>query len=309
MTNLELPTPRRRRGRGKRRAPDALVPPQAPSLDSAGLLQLARLFERRGWPRTDDQDPIFERFAWVLARLDPPTRALVFALAEDFERITSQRHDPLLGICLDELGITEGVWNQFAQVVVLPILAPEDEGKAKSGTQVVYSAETRISRLTRAKANSRQVKRYATYEAFGKREDCRGKTLLVLVDDFVGTGDTATKALDHFAGFSKPSDVVFVAALVCMSRGREVIKPRVARLGIGQELGRGIADNYRIQDKARAYELIDALEQKLGVSKDYRRGYGQSEALVTLRRTPNNTLPVFWWESGSNDAWQPVFPR
>ena len=43
------------------------------------------------------------------------------------------------------------------------------------------------------------------------------------------------------------------------------------------------------------------IEHELGVSEEYEFGYGKSEGLVTLIRTPNNTFPVFWYEPSSDN--------
>ncbi len=44
---------------------------------------------------------------------------------------------------------------------------------------------------------------------------------------------------------------------------------------------------------------MEEIEDKMSVKRNYRLGYGQSEALVTMCRTPNNTFPVFWEEKGN----------
>ena len=55
------------------------------------------------------------------------------------------------------------------------------------------------------------------------------------------------------------------------------------------------------------YEEYDKLERKTKCSADYKRGRDQTEALVTMKATPNNTLPIFWWEG--KIKWRAPFPR
>jgi hypothetical protein len=56
------------------------------------------------------------------------------------------------------------------------------------------------------------------------------------------------------------------------------------------------------------YQNYDAVEAILKCTEQYRRGFLGSEALVSLKRTPNNTLSIFWYE-GKEKNWPAPFPR
>lgn len=59
----------------------------------------------------------------------------------------------------------------------------------------------------------------------------------------------------------------------------------------------------------KSVELILATDKRF--EQDYSFGYKESEALVTMTRTPNNTFPLYWFEAklDKNNKWQAPFPR
>ena len=60
-----------------------------------------------------------------------------------------------------------------------------------------------------------------------------------------------------------------------------------------------LKDYYTDEEAEHRLKLMEEIEDKMSVKRNYRLGYGQSEALVTMCRTPNNTFPVFWEEKGN----------
>ena len=54
-------------------------------------------------------------------------------------------------------------------------------------------------------------------------------------------------------------------------------------------------------------ELLTQIENTLGVEEEFRLGFGGSANLITLIRTPNNSLPLFWLDKGRSHT--APFPR
>jgi hypothetical protein len=48
------------------------------------------------------------------------------------------------------------------------------------------------------------------------------------------------------------------------------------------------------------------IEKKINIRGEFSLGYKQSESLISMIRTPNNTFPVFWEK---NDFFKPPFER
>ena len=57
---------------------------------------------------------------------------------------------------------------------------------------------------------------------------------------------------------------------------------------------KGISDYYSDDQLVGCLRTMKGIENKLKVSSKFRLGFAQSEALISLIRTPNNTFPVFW---------------
>ena len=70
---------------------------------------------------------------------------------------------------------------------------------------------------------------------------------------------------------------------------------------------RGISDRYVGEQLDTYSRIMTHIEDKLKVAAKDRFGYNQSEALISLIRTPNNTFPVFWKSYGKNKI--VPFPR
>ena len=122
-------------------------------------------------------------------------------------------------------------------------------------------------------------------------------TTLVLVDDFIGTGDTIENAFSHIMNRLKAHNIIIRNyAVVCIAAMNEAIK-RLSNSGImvfcTHKLGKGISDYYTGEDLARAKRIMTQIEDKIKVNPSYRFGYGQSEALVCMERCPNNTFALF----------------
>jgi hypothetical protein len=73
---------------------------------------------------------------------------------------------------------------------------------------------------------------------------------------------------------------------------------------------KGISESTAIENKVAALKIVDRIEKRLRITEKFFRGYGQSEALVKMIRTPNNTFPLYWCDkTKKGDKWPAPFPR
>jgi len=122
-------------------------------------------------------------------------------------------------------------------------------------------------------------------------------TALVLVDDFVGTGETIEKAFyDISMRLNVYDKVIRKFVVLCIVAMHQAIE-RLSRAGIevfcSYELFRGISDYYNGEDLENAKRIMTEIERKLKVSNQFKFGYKQSEGLVCMERCPNNTFALF----------------
>ena len=71
---------------------------------------------------------------------------------------------------------------------------------------------------------------------------------------------------------------------------------------------KGISDKYAIGIVEKKKCIMHEIEDILKVDSKYSFGFNQTEALISLIKTPNNTFPVYWYENNSIKSKAP-FPR
>lgn len=133
--------------------------------------------------------------------------------------------------------------------------------------------------------------------------------LHVSVDDFIGTGGQFLKMRDVVIASGKEFNVTHIAT-ICI---QEEAATRFTKEGfhIITLEARPKALHHLANKSGRTlhelYAKYDALETKTACPGRAKRGWDATEALVTLKSTPNNTLPIFWVEGAKK--WPAPFPR
>ena len=149
---------------------------------------------------------------------------------------------------------------------------------------------------------------------------------IVIVDDFIGTGNSLSSDLDAF--FEKNGDflitsniTVYVVVLCATAEGEEKVRQSLSSLSETSDLL--IHEN--LDYKHYAFNEINPiwsdeternaakdLVQRLGLKVDKNRplGYKNSALLVVFdRNCPNNTLPILHSKGRGESAWTPLFER
>lgn len=130
---------------------------------------------------------------------------------------------------------------------------------------------------------------------------------LVLVDEFIGSGDSSIKRVKWLKSKlpkSMEPPKIYYAAIAAMEGGASLLKEHVDEVFSAYTLKRGISDYYSERDAEYKKEVMVGLEKTLssvgkrGKLKDHTLGYKKTESLYSRARgnTPNNVFPVFWWE-------------
>ena len=150
--------------------------------------------------------------------------------------------------------------------------------------------------------------RAETVIGFGRSSPkIRTKARLSCWSAFIGTGETAVKGINDILSKVADRNRIYVIALVAQNVGIEAIESLGIRIYADVIRFKGISDYYKDEELIEKINLMEAIERKLAIKRKYRFGYGASEALVTMKRTPNNTFPVFWEEN--DRANKAPFPR
>jgi hypothetical protein len=255
------------------------------------LLKLERLFEELHWETKNDY--AFERFCQTLEFLDIEQQEILLELTGKFLRIDISSHLTYIRKALQE--IHNETLRNINTIYVSPLIAKKDLGKSKSSIMI---ARLLISRELRAKdilnvQNLVLVDRLSNFELMRENHDW----LLLFVDDFVGTGETAEEALEEFLqDTSIDQQKIIVMSLVAQESGYNKLRGKGIKFVCAELRRKGISDQYPSPIRERYIDIMTSIEKLIRVKEDFRLGYKASEALVTISRTPNNTFPVYWLE-------------
>ncbi len=278
------------------------------SLSFEELTQLGDVFFRNGWPTLPDKTSpyplLFDTTALMLGRLLPNERQLVLRLLSRYRWILQPERNKLWWHAWDKLEATLG---NATCVVVAPLIKPSDEQPKSSGA--VYQEYVVGNRDNLRRRLNGAFQAFPTVEM--ANEYCGSTTrrtppVLVLVDDYVGSGETAITRIQSITG-SIYSRIV-VLAFAAQRAAIEAVSAVRGELLCGLELDRGISDHE--ENSSEMLGTMLEIEQRLLVSEQNRFGRGRAEATVTVYRTPNNTFPVFWTNKRVKGVpWDAPFPR
>ncbi len=137
------------------------------------------------------------------------------------------------------------------------------------------------------------------------REFIKDRPIVVLVDEFAGTGETVCGRLQTIRRSCADKKVLSFEIKVCLVACMEEGKNRIERQGVEVYAPlvqkKGISDHYigNELDQARDNMLqLESLLMQIVKGKSLPSfGYGEAEALygAELGNVPNNVFPLFWW--------------
>ena len=187
--------------------------------------------------------------------------------------------------------------NEKTKIYIMPLVSPEDEGKTKSSSMLVYLFNS-------VKLRHDNVLSKYKFEIIDKNENLslyleNKDAILVLADDYVGTGETAEKCLLHILKMKVEINQIAIVSLVAQQMGLDYLSKYTICVSASVVRQRGISDFYEDEILHENIQLMREIEDKMSIREKYKFGYKKSEALVTMCRTPNNTFPIFWEESGN----------
>lgn len=144
-------------------------------------------------------------------------------------------------------------------------------------------------------------------------------TLVVLWDDFVGSGNTAFDVIAdlQYYLYEEKKDRIkennfVVISIFAMATGVNVLNMFNINVYAYRVYSRALSDdeNYTETERNLRIERMKSIEKKVvkNIRKSYSLGYERSESLLSiLDKSPNNTFPFYWYRSQYNVP--PIFPR
>lgn len=154
-------------------------------MDAAtAIRELTRIFKNKDWFGKDDEDFAFDRFYELLVVLQE--RELMIELTDRYIWISGKEYESEIKEVLNL--VPNNLLADINKLYLFPVINPHDEGKAKSGTSVVYDVRAVLDRLTKYLTITPTL--LNTFNDFKLVPGHKQEELLCLVDDFIGSGDT-----------------------------------------------------------------------------------------------------------------------
>jgi hypothetical protein len=260
--------------------------------------RLARLVDSKGWTAFDfsahPQLPTIEAISRMLQDLSTVEVDLSLDLLEDYLIVKDYiGYARQLMLMIRDLAADQSI-------LVTPILDYKSE-RTKSGHALHYE----MSNFTSLLGNSS-----VAFRDDPKLPFCQSHAgIHVSVDDFIGTGNQFNTMIESIEAEEKTNSIRHVAAICIQETAKIAIESAgytvISCLTLGKGLDR-LASRRGVPRDLIVSEYTP-MENRTGCGDIYRLGRDQTEALVTLKATPNNTLPIFWMEG--KFKWPAPFPR
>lgn len=289
-------------------------PPVTPATTSEvvdAIFRLYRLAEEKQWPANDPLGrPILENIGKLFQELSSDELRLISTLLENFELCKQQDYLPRMQATLAKFEAKDLAGTN--SILIVPLVSPKDAAtrQIKSGHAFLYGVWHSLLPQVETFSGIKAVA-YQTIYDVPEASFVPGAAVLFL-DDFIGSGTTAKRAMkDYFARIHKDGVRVLVASLYAQQAGIKEMLKFSATFKYGRFVPKGISDNPDFEQPLAALALMDGIEARLSFEKYYRRGYKESEALITLLRAPNNTFPAFWCQQKKyrRGVWPAPFER
>lgn len=277
--------------------------------NNLGIVLIKRvneLFKNNEWEIDEEiKHSLYNRFINTLKNLDKDEQEIFLSLSEKFELIDFKEYQnkviKLLEKAVKETCDIKKLKKKERKIYIKSLKSEKDENEIKSSDCISYLCKSTnifysdflYCREFEVLGNINVVK--------NKISEINNKKIL-LIDDLVGTANYALEVVKELIDIGINKENIIVLTMYIHKIGLRKLQCENIKT-IYLEL---LDDSNIRQLEDNELETLYNLEIKMKVPEDYYLGYKQSGCLVSLIRTPNNTLPVFWMNKHSGNA---PFPR
>jgi len=275
------------------------------------LLQINELFELKNWPIElgNNRLTLYQRFCERLRVFDSEEQLLMIRLSRNFERVLIQQYTEYFW--LGYYNIPTEILESVDKIIFMPLLKIQDtkkKNKTKSSSALHYILSSGDYDWV-----DYSNKFLFIEDAADLQRELKERTILIFIDDFLGSGGTARDTISSFIEKNINLTPVNTIILTMIAQKQGVINVKTqtgCQVFSNQVYGRGISDTFEGHMIDSSIALMKEMERKIApeIHKNgWSLGFEQTEALVSMSaKSPNNTFPVFWYETKTKVS---PFPR
>lgn len=255
------------------------------------ITKLTKIFKDKRWFDKDFEEFAFNNFCELLEVLSPEERLLVLELTERYLWIPAGEYVENIANAFNQ--VPPEALTGITKIYLFPISKPSDAEKIKSAVSLLYDFKSMSFKLSRYLG--KQFKVVNGFEELQSPFELKEDELLFLVDDYIGGGKTVNTCMVEI--FKNEKINVLQMAIVtigCQLETYHKLMDAGHKVYCANILSKGITGYDQPDLAAKKIAIMKVIEDSIPGSKKFSLGWEESEGIITLKRTPNNTFPVFW---------------
>ena len=228
------------------------------SISVSTLIQLKTLFDNKGWLIDEDNTvSFFNRYISTLSILDEKQQDFLISLSHHFLYVPIERYLELVLKPLIELRKEDPNKKLFFACC----LSKDDLGRPKSSHTVLYQLKgTTIKSMI-------DLDPFSVIEKWDNQlcHKLDNNYQIVLVDDFIGTGETALSAIEYIKETCPNVDNsrISVLSITAMNEGVKLITDKGYKTYVSIICKKGITDQYSGTEQLNAINLMLSIEKEI----------------------------------------------
>lgn len=262
------------------------------------LIELFQIFVENNWEiqsEDDEEQLTFDMFCKRLNELDSDAdRELIMELTHKYLVVNVEEYSKyLIDVTRKFLKDNKKSIDTLDTLHIFPVQDANYLGKTKSGNLMCYLLQGCFMRRFK-EFHDKRIRIIETFDALEKyRDDIE---CLILIDDFIGSGDSVLECVNLIEERGIEKDKIKAIALVLQEQGKKAIEEYGINVYSSVLRNKAITDNYSKEEAEKKKEQMKGIGKKIKANKELYLGYKESEGLVTMIKTPNNTFPFYWFE-------------
>ncbi|MGE8533008.1 MAG: hypothetical protein ACN6OJ_00310 [Chryseobacterium sp.] len=258
------------------------------------LIRFQKIIDVKEWRENPLHESVEKKLFNLMNKLNENEINLVLELLNNFTWIGNNQYDKKI---LDIFRkIDSSIISSATKFYFFPVVKPWDSYKLKSGLSLIYPVVgiiNYIEELDHIEKGSNCI--ITNYKTLSKLK-LKDTEYLILVDDFIGSGKTFKSCIEQIESYSIPLEKIILISIAIQNEGLEIITNKKIKAYYSHIERKGITDFYYADEQTKRKSLMKLIERKLKFNSKFSLGYEESEALLSLIKTPNNTFPIFWHE-------------
>lgn len=273
------------------------------------FVRLHKIFSDKRWMGRPGEDTVIENLCNLLSVMNDSEIELILELCERYEWYSYAEYGELVIRMFNALATPQAVMP--TKIYLAPLKKLSDEGKTKSGDSLIYMLGGFIFALPKPFNNINLYCQISLQDLYTKKVCLKDNEKVFFLDDFLGSGQTFKSMMAELTvNETLRNENIRVMSLVAHQDGIDLLNEMAVPYSVSTVHHKGISDYYKEPLKSEKIEIMKKIEKNITTNKKYQFGFMQSEGIVTLIKTPNNTFPFFWMDYRTSKEILPSpFPR